>query len=159
MVSPRVLGLGCPDLGLSPGTQLACVKPEPCPAGMISTTGEFWREQRRFSHTVLRDLGMGRSVLEHKIAEELSFFTARLREQAHAPFDPKNTIQVRDGSGTESQTQTAFTFAFDKSGVQFALWVPLAMGPRILQQRIIQQNTRCKESERIHGVPNFAVCI
>ncbi len=56
--------------------------------------GELWKQQRRFVHTALKDFGMGRSLLEGKIAEELSHFTARLRQLAPGPFNPRFTLQM-----------------------------------------------------------------
>jgi hypothetical protein len=35
--------------------------------GVLFATGESWRVQRRFSLHTLRDFGMGRNVMEHKI--------------------------------------------------------------------------------------------
>ena len=42
-----------------------------CSTGIVSSEGELWKEQRRFTHTVLKDLGMGRGMLEPKILEEI----------------------------------------------------------------------------------------
>ena len=39
--------------------------------GLLSSEGELWKEQRRFTHTVLKDFGMGRGILEPKIHEEI----------------------------------------------------------------------------------------
>ena len=39
--------------------------------GIFSVEGEFLKEQRRFIHTVLKDLGMGKGILEPKILEEV----------------------------------------------------------------------------------------
>ena len=65
-----------------------------CIAGLASTQGEFWKEQRRFSHAALKDMGMGKSILEEKIVEELSFFIDRLKELSVSHFDPKLPIQM-----------------------------------------------------------------
>ena len=62
--------------------------------GIVSVQGDFWKEQRRFSQTVLKDLGIGKSVIEQKIVEELSFFTERLKELSTSPFDRRDTLQV-----------------------------------------------------------------
>jgi hypothetical protein len=35
--------------------------------GIINGTGESWRVQRRFSLHTLRDFGMGRNLMEHKV--------------------------------------------------------------------------------------------
>ena len=73
-----------------------------CIVGIASTQGDFWKEQRRFAHTVLRDMGMGKSIIEKKIVEELSFFTERLKELSVSPFDPKMTIQMTVANVIES---------------------------------------------------------
>ena len=39
--------------------------------GVLCADGDLWKEQRRFTHMVLRDLGMGRGALEPKILEEV----------------------------------------------------------------------------------------
>ena len=52
------------------------------------------REQRRFSHAALKDMGMGKSILEEKIVEELSFFIDRLKKLSVSHFDPKLPIQM-----------------------------------------------------------------
>ena len=36
------------------------------PQGIVSSEGELWKEQRRFTHTVLKDLGMGRGMVGAK---------------------------------------------------------------------------------------------
>ena len=43
---------------------------------------------------MLKDLGIGKSVIEQKIVEELSFFTERLKELSTSPFDPRDTLQM-----------------------------------------------------------------
>lgn len=39
--------------------------------GIIETSGDIWREQRRFSLTVLRNFGLGKNLMEQKVR---SFF-------------------------------------------------------------------------------------
>ena len=43
---------------------------------------------------MLKDLGIGKSVIEQKMVEELSFFTERLKELLVSPFDPRDTLQM-----------------------------------------------------------------
>ena len=63
-------------------------------AGVVSTQGDFWKEQRRFSHTVMRDMGMGKSIIEEKIVEELSFFIDKLKELSVSAFNPRYATQM-----------------------------------------------------------------
>ena len=44
-------------------------------AGIVSSEGPFWREQRKFVHSIFRDFGVGTTVFEDKIGEEISYFT------------------------------------------------------------------------------------
>ena len=37
---------------------------------------------------------MGKSIIEEKIVEELSFFTERLKELSVSPFDPKVSVMM-----------------------------------------------------------------
>ena len=61
--------------------------------GIVSSQGEFWREQRRHALHVLRDFGFGRTILEDKILEEVQFFITELRHNVNKPFYPQPTIQ------------------------------------------------------------------
>ena len=36
--------------------------------GVVFTEGDCWRNQRRFSMTALRNLGMGRNIIEEKVS-------------------------------------------------------------------------------------------
>ncbi len=54
----------------------------------------MWKEQRKFAHSVLRDFGLGKSMLEDKIQEELTFFLDELANNSRAPFDPHDLVQM-----------------------------------------------------------------
>ena len=45
---------------------------------------------------------MGKSTIEGKIVEELSFFTERFKELCVTPFDPKMTIQKASANVIEN---------------------------------------------------------
>ena len=62
-------------------------------SGVVASQGEFWREQRRHSMHILRDFGFGRSILEDRILEEISFFIKELHKNTCEPFYPQPTIQ------------------------------------------------------------------
>ena len=46
--------------------------------GIIDTDGALWREQRRFSLHVLRDFGVGRSLMEERVMEEVRDMCTRM---------------------------------------------------------------------------------
>ncbi len=63
-------------------------------AGIVPSNGETWREQRTFSHSVLRGFGVGTNTLEQKIGEELSAFVRELGRKKCNSFDPRYLVQV-----------------------------------------------------------------
>ena len=46
--------------------------------GLVSSSGKLWREQQNFAHSVLKDFGMGRPMLEDKIHDGLSLMLTEL---------------------------------------------------------------------------------
>lgn len=42
------------------------------PSGIILASGRSWKQQRRFGIMTLRNLGMGKKGLEHRVQEEAS---------------------------------------------------------------------------------------
>lgn len=56
------------------------------------TEGDTWKEHRRFSISCLRDFGMGSTVLERKIHDEVSHLLQELANFEGVPIDPTNFI-------------------------------------------------------------------
>uniref|UniRef100_A0A4X2M6Y9 Cytochrome P450 family 2 subfamily J member 2 n=1 Tax=Vombatus ursinus TaxID=29139 RepID=A0A4X2M6Y9_VOMUR len=56
--------------------------------GIISTSGHTWLQQRRFGLTTLRNLGMGKKVLEQRLQEEAQHLVERFRRENGKSFDP-----------------------------------------------------------------------
>ena len=56
--------------------------------GIFSTDGEIWKEQRRFSIHILREFGVGKSVLADKIHEEMHHLIAEISGYNSQPLDP-----------------------------------------------------------------------
>lgn len=45
-------------------------------AGIMLATGHTWKQQRRFALRTLRDLGLGKRGLEHRVQEEAHYLVA-----------------------------------------------------------------------------------
>nr|ADT62516.1 cytochrome P450 2E1 [Camelus dromedarius] len=60
--------------------------------GIIFNNGPTWRDTRRLSLTVLRDLGMGNWGNEERIRREVPFLLEALRKTQGQPFDPTFVI-------------------------------------------------------------------
>ncbi|KYO44826.1 cytochrome P450 2G1 [Alligator mississippiensis] len=56
--------------------------------GLVFSNGERWRQLRRFSHSALRSLGVGRRDVEQQIQEEAECLVQDFQATKGAPFDP-----------------------------------------------------------------------
>ncbi|XP_046585091.1 cytochrome P450 2J6-like [Haliotis rubra] len=55
--------------------------------GITGTSGELWREQRRFALNTFREFGAGRNTMEDKIHEEISQFIEAFETERGQGFD------------------------------------------------------------------------
>ncbi|XP_074182580.1 cytochrome P450 2D14 isoform X1 [Rhinolophus sinicus] len=55
---------------------------------ILARYGKAWREQRRFSVSTLRNLGLGKKSLEQWVTEEATYLCAAFADQAGNPFNP-----------------------------------------------------------------------
>lgn len=62
--------------------------------GIITASGDNWREQRSVSLSILRTFGMGKNILAQKIQEEVDFYIQRLAELKGQPTDLKMLTHV-----------------------------------------------------------------
>ncbi|XP_071112705.1 cytochrome P450 2U1-like [Haliotis cracherodii] len=60
--------------------------------GVIGTSGEVWHEQRRFALNTLREFGVGRTVMEDKINQEIAEFVAAVEDEKGQGFDIKRLV-------------------------------------------------------------------
>ncbi|XP_070617501.1 cytochrome P450 2W1 [Erythrolamprus reginae] len=72
--------------------------------GVFFSVGDLWKDTRRFTLTMMRDLGMGNSLIEGKILEELNFLIERVGSFKGEPF-PLKTF-------SEAPTNITFTILF-----------------------------------------------
>lgn len=57
--------------------------------GIISSSGEHWKEQRSVALTILRDFGMGKNALAVTVEEEVDNYISTLRSFKEAPTDTR----------------------------------------------------------------------
>ncbi|NXJ13791.1 CP2K6 protein, partial [Odontophorus gujanensis] len=55
--------------------------------GVIFSSGESWKEMRRFTLTKLRDFGMGKKAIEDHVVEEYGYLTDIIESQKGKPFE------------------------------------------------------------------------
>ncbi|XP_067651858.1 cytochrome P450 2U1-like [Haliotis asinina] len=60
--------------------------------GVGGTSGDLWREQRRFTLNTLREFGAGRNIMEDKIHEEISQFMEALEAERGQGFDCRRLV-------------------------------------------------------------------
>ena len=63
-------------------------------AGLVSGNGPAWKEQRRFALSVLRDFGMGKTLIEEKIQEEADSLAMELDKHINKDLDLHNPMGV-----------------------------------------------------------------
>ena len=63
-------------------------------AGLVNSSGEVWREHRKFTVSALRNLGLGKTSFADKIQEELTAFCKVLDKTEGADTDPANALQT-----------------------------------------------------------------
>ena len=60
--------------------------------GVLFGSGSPWRKQRRFTLSMFRDFGIGKSSYQEKISEEIQFVTTEFNNHGKKPFDPMGIL-------------------------------------------------------------------
>ncbi|KAL3887167.1 hypothetical protein ACJMK2_027117 [Sinanodonta woodiana] len=63
-------------------------------SGIIFTSGEKWKEHRRFAVNALQEFGFGRTLFEQNILEEAQELLKIFEEQNGHPFQPKGIVNT-----------------------------------------------------------------
>ena len=62
--------------------------------GIVMSKGPDWKEQRRFTHARMKELGFGKTTFEYQILKEVKYFVDVLLAQNETPFDLKKDIHA-----------------------------------------------------------------
>ncbi|XP_032691824.1 cytochrome P450 2C21 isoform X2 [Lontra canadensis] len=60
--------------------------------GIVFSSGETWKQTRRFSLTILRNMGMGKKTIEDRIQEEALCLVEALKKTNASPCDPTSLL-------------------------------------------------------------------
>lgn len=60
--------------------------------GVTTANGQAWKDQRRFMHNVLRELGVNKTLFEEHIQSEVTTITGEIDLLKGKPFDPQELL-------------------------------------------------------------------
>ncbi|XP_072919910.1 cytochrome P450 2C38-like isoform X4 [Hemitrygon akajei] len=109
--------------------------------GVGFSSGERWKQLRRFTLSTLRNFGMGKKSAEERIQEEAQFLVTSFRDKKGEPFNPNFLLR-----GAASNIICSITFGkrFDYEDKQF-LWLT----------ELVAENARSLTSPWIQLYNNF----
>ena len=62
--------------------------------GLVMSTGSYWKQWRKFTHTSLQEFGFGKHIFEEKIMQEVNCFVEVLKSKAGSPYDMRQSIHA-----------------------------------------------------------------
>ncbi|XP_017749576.1 PREDICTED: cytochrome P450 2D17-like [Rhinopithecus bieti] len=127
------------QLGKAVRVGRAKVGPRPKQGVFLAHYGPAWREQRRFSVSTLRNLGLGKKSLEQWVTEEAACLCAAFADQAGCPFRP-NGLLDKAASNVIASLTCGCRFEYDD--------------PRFLRLLDLAQEGLKEESSFLHQVLN-----
>jgi hypothetical protein len=86
--------------------------------GIIQSEGDLWKEQRHFVISTLRDFGVGRSIIEPHVKQELEKLIEHVNEYAIAkqPLNPRRLL-IWTVSNITNQIILGKRYAFDNEKI------------------------------------------
>lgn len=63
-------------------------------AGLVLSSGDVWKEQRKVALEILRELGLGKNILAEKILAEAALCLKTLESKNGSSFDPHQILHV-----------------------------------------------------------------
>ncbi|XP_076452542.1 cytochrome P450 2B4-like [Babylonia areolata] len=87
--------------------------------GVINTSGELWKDQRRTAMRILRDLGMGRNVLADKVQHEVLTFAKAILDKVKAGQDCQDLERLTHLSVANNICSVVFGKRYDYDDPEF----------------------------------------
>ena len=78
-----------PNNEARPGWETLTGENKDHPPGVIGTSGQYWREQRRFLLRNLKDFGFGKASMESIIQDEMAKLCSKLAKLPEVSFSNK----------------------------------------------------------------------
>ncbi|KAH7714384.1 Protein CYP-14A5 [Aphelenchoides avenae] len=86
-------------------------------SGVFMSVGDNWREQRRMALTILRDFGMGKSLMEEKVMNSVNEMVHQLSQlEDKSKVDVPRILQVCVGN-TINEMLFGYTYSYDEAGI------------------------------------------
>lgn len=82
--------------------------------GITVIDGPLWKNQRKFAHYALRDLGVGKDVMQLKIIDEITLLVKEIQEMARCNDGEVDVPKYMDRAVANIISSIVFGYRFDK---------------------------------------------